>query len=148
MHWQSIVLAILVFFGSSPVFAWEIRSDVPDSLETGQSFVLEVRTLLPNSECYACRGHEVDYGEFTADVFLITERTQPWAHDCNGFETSCYDYIEIEFQVPGLHVLRLTDRFIAPALGRDTLIFEYSIEVEAAVPNSGFTWGAIKARYR
>ena len=148
MRTCSLFLAIFVFMGFGSSFAWEILSDVPDSLDVGQSFVLEARTWLPNAECYACRGQEVIYGEFAADVFLITERTQPWDYDCNGFEVGCYYVIEIAFQEPGVHVLRLFHRFIAPAFGGEFLIQEYTIEVAAPVSNSCVTWSAMKAAYR
>lgn len=91
---SSALLIAFFVFGRGPSFAWEIRSDIPDTVEVGQPIVLDIVTWIPNTECHACRGHEVEHGDLSADVYVATERTQPWAHDCNGYETSCYDMVE------------------------------------------------------
>ena len=139
---------MLSFICIDSSIAWEIRSEVPASIEAGQPIILDLWEWLAAGDCYACRGYEVEYGDLGADVFLSIERVKPLGDPCNGPGEICEYLVEVTFQEPGQQLLRLVERVIAPIFGGDTVIAEYQIEVEPVVPISSTTWSTIKTLYR
>ena len=143
-----VAAVLLVFWGSGISHAWEMRSEIPDTIGAGESFVLDVWEWLAAGDCYVCTGYTLEYGDHSAEVVLGIERVKPWGDPCNGPGDICDYGIEVAFDDPGSSTLSIIERVIAPPFGGDTLIGAIAIEVEEPVFADSATWGALKAIYR